>query len=230
MAGGGQWLLQGTHANVACGALLAELDLSRPHLGLHSLKTPGEPALAGKLLSIWPRAADLSAHDASSSRIAPEEPYVRGSDLVVMYREPCGEPYWLQLYLRLLPSEGRQAAALEVILSIQTRLWEAYPSIAVASALRTSETIARNDYVIYRAGHDWSYIEATLPGDFQAPHHVLVSNELSSAPWRFDECFMERGVIRRLRLRAAIVPRRDDEAQALQLVEALQGEQPPLTA
>jgi hypothetical protein len=41
---------------------------------------------------------------------------------------------------------------------------------------------------------------------------------------------MERGVIRRLRVRAALVPRTGDLASLNLLRAALQAEQPPLTA
>jgi hypothetical protein len=48
--------------------------------------------------------------------------------------------------------------------------------------------------------------------------------------WRFTGEFMERGVIRRLRLRAALVPREGDVETLRRMQAALAVEQPPLTA
>lgn len=230
MAQCGQWSLEGTTAKLVGGALHAEVDLARPQLGLHHLRLPGKPQAPGHLLGVWPRGHEPTAIGANAITLHPEEPYVRGRDLVVMYREPCGEPFWLQLYLRLLPEENRQAAAIETIVSVQTRLWEAYPSIVVTSALQAPEAVIRDQYVVYRTDRDWSYVEATPPGDFKLAEHVMTSGDLNSAPWRFDKCFMERGVIRRLRLRAAIVPSQEDEHAGSRLVEALISDDPPLTA
>ncbi|RIK73536.1 MAG: hypothetical protein DCC67_17810, partial [Planctomycetota bacterium] len=84
-------------------------------------------------------------------------------------------------------------------------------------------------YAVYRSGGDWSWVEASLPDDFY-PGPCSAEGVLRSVPWRFGGCFMERGVIRRLRLRGSVVPSAGDEAAAQRLVEELAAEQPPLTA
>jgi hypothetical protein len=80
------------------------------------------------------------------------------------------------------------------------------------------------------AGTSWSYVETSPPGDFAASQVEIVKGGMRSMQWRFGREFMERGVIRRLRLRAAFVPRQRDEERVKRLQAELASEEPPLTA
>lgn len=227
----GQWTLTGAKAAAVCGGLLAEIDLERPQRGLHNLRLPGEPGLSGGLLGISVNCDDAAPGvEPRLTTLPPEEVYLRGGDLVVSYGEPFGQPFKLQAYYRLLASQAPRAATLEAVVSLQTREWEAYPAVVVTSTLPAREVVVASCYAVYRSNADWSYAEATPKGDFIPREHAADSNGLRGVQWRFEPCFMERGVIRRLRLRAAIVPSAEDEPAARRLAEELQYEPPPLTA
>jgi hypothetical protein len=219
------WFLQGSHAKLACGGLLAEIDVERPTRGLHHLKF-GVEKIDGWLMGV-----NVAADDAASE--APWQPadvYTRGADLVATYREPLGQLFTLQVYWRVLPLKNRQSAALESIVSIQTREWEAHPHVTLTSALSVHSARLENGGVLFRSHHDWTYVEATPPGDFTPSACESKAPNLHAAAWTYGHHFMERGVIRRLRLRGAIVPIADAEDALEQLSADLVVEPPPLTA
>jgi hypothetical protein len=112
--------------------------------------------------------------------------------------------------------------------SVQTREWEAYPSLAVASALQGEARAAGDGRLVVRHAK-WCYVEATPPEDFAlAAGHA--ANGVETLVWRWGDQFMERGVIRRLRVRGAFAPPASDAAIADRLQAELLAEQPPLTA
>jgi hypothetical protein len=213
------WRLEGEHAHLACDALQATIDVTAPHRGLAELSYRGVP-IEGWLLGV-------EVESASS----PSDAYIRGNDLVVVYREKPERPFSVQVYWSATAGPARDGMILDATVSIQTRQWEAYPRVMIASPIAQSEMIAIDAaaMVMRPAGVDWSYVEVTLPGDFA----LLSGGEgrrSQDAHWLFGEQFMERGVIRRLRLRGAIVPRANDLGSACRLRDALAVEQPPLTA
>ena len=155
------WFLQGTKAKLACGALLAEIELQRPTRGLRNLRLPGET------VDGWLMGVDVAAEDAAAEQLwQPTDLYTRGSDLVAIYREPLSQPFTLQVYWRVVAPQDRQAAVVEAILSIQTREWEAHPYVTLNSALAVDSSRLENGGVIFRSRHDWAYVEVTPPGDF----------------------------------------------------------------
>jgi hypothetical protein len=101
----------------------------------------------------------------------------------------------------------------------------------VSSHIAGAERIALDAAatVMRPAGVEWSYIEVVPAEDFV---HVAPSDEgpTASSSWIYAGHFMERGVIRRLRVRGAIVPRVDDLEAAVRLRTHWLAEQPPLTA
>ncbi|HEX6963039.1 MAG TPA: hypothetical protein VF175_14315, partial [Lacipirellula sp.] len=191
------WRLQGTTAKVACGPLLAELDVQRPMMGLHKLQLPGK-AVNGWLLGVDVREESSPGEQAWP----PLDVYTRGSDLVAKYQEPAGQPYHLEIYWRVLEPRKHMSGVIEAIVSVQTRQWEAYPHLTVTSALDVVQARLHHGGVNFLSRHDWSYVEASPPGDFAASLSEP-SAQLSRACWSYGKRFMERGVIRRLRLRGA---------------------------
>jgi hypothetical protein len=219
------WFLQGSQAKLACGALLAELDVERPTRGLHNLRLSIEK-IEGYLMGV--NVAAENADDAEPWR--PADVYTRGDDLVATYREPLGQPFTLQIYWRVVAPKNRQSAALESIVSIQTREWEARPHVTLTSALAVDSAQREDDGVIFRSHHDWAYVEASPPGDFTPSACESNAPSLHAAAWTYGNHFMERGVIRRLRLRGTIVPIAEAEDSIEQLGADLISEPPPLTA
>ncbi len=218
------WYLQGAKAHVACGPLLAELDVERPMLGLRNIRLPSET------VNGWLMGVDVR-EDPSSGEQAwpPSDVYTRGCDLVATFREPAGQPFHLQVYWRVLEPKRCMSGVLETIVSIQTREWEAYPSIAVTSALDVSHALIHEGGVNFLSQHDWSYVEVSPIGDFE-PTIGRLDSGLSQSRWFYGKRFMERGVIRRLRLRGAFAPIANAEDAIEQLESQFASEPPPLTA
>jgi hypothetical protein len=220
------WHLQGAKATVACGPFLAEVDVERPTRGLHNLRLSND-AVDGWLLGV--DVANAEATPQQPQLWQPADVYVRGSDLVVTYREHTAQPFQLQIYWRLLPTTGVEALALEAIVSIQTREWEAYPAISISSALDVSGAQLHAGGVRFLSYHDWSYVEASPVGDFE-PTIAQAPAGLRQANWQFGKRFMERGVIRRLRVRGAVVANANAESALDKIRAAFATEAPPLTA
>lgn len=219
------WFLQGTKAKLACGALLAEIELQRPTRGLRNLRLPGET------VDGWLMGVDVAAEDAAADEPwQPTDVYTRGSDLVATYREPLRQPFTLQVYWRVVAPKDRQAAVMEAILSIQTREWEAHPYVTLNSALAVDSARLENGGVIFRSHHNWAYVEVTPPGDFSPSAGETTAQGLCRSHWSYGKHFMERGVIRRLRLRGAFMPIAEAEDAVETLRTELVTEPPPLTA
>lgn len=208
------WRFDGRVASLACGPLEATLDVATPARGLTQLAYRGI-RLDGHLLAV-----DVDAE--------PADAYVRGEDLVVAYRESAERPFSVQVYWSAAASTGQ--LILDATVSIQTRQWEAYPVVSVQSSIAGTAPMGEGNCasILRPADADWSYAEAAPPEDFAAC--VSPGGPGSPIAWGFAEQFMERGVIRRLRLRGAFVPRIGDVAAAAELQAALCREQPPLTA
>jgi hypothetical protein len=214
------WELDGNRALLSVGALSGVFDVERPDRGLAELQFKGAP-LAGGLLGIAVDAAGAKP-PADNASWQPSDFYERGRDLVATYREPFGEPFNLQVYWRIVEA-GDDGPLVDLIASVQTPLWEAYPAVSIGSPIEGSH-VASRDALIRRLSPQLSYVEVSRPGDFE------LAAEEQGGRWRFDSQFMERGVIRRLHLRAGFTRSDDDAAFARRLQATLIAEAPPLTA
>ncbi|QDT71815.1 hypothetical protein [Lacipirellula limnantheis] len=220
------WQLDGSRAILHAPRLRGMIDLLHPCRGLTGMCVDGS-ALVG-----WLMAVDVVAVDGCGSpsddpwQIA--DVYIRGRDLVVTYSEPLEQPFNLQLYWRMIDAADDDAA-LDLICSIQTPLWEAHPGVTVCSSMFETPMETMGGALTVVGKGKWSYVEATRPGDFQ-PQAGERRGEFSGAYWRFGPQFMEKGVIRRLQLRGAFVARDDAATMAAKLGRELAGEEPALTA
>ena len=243
------WRLDGTRGQLQAGAISAAVDLAAPWRGLSQLVIHGAP-VDGWLLALGVDEAVTSqaigGPPIDAALWQPTDAFVRGRDLVVAYREPLGLPYSVQVYWRALALDGAEAA-IDAIVSVQTPEWETYPRVLLSTSLggefvearshgETGELAAAVWRLEAAAGgspaqpQTWSYAELPRPGDFDFKPLPVGEGGRRGVEWRFDGQFMERGVIRRLRIRGALLPRRDDLATAGGLHAALVAEQPPLTA
>ncbi len=217
------WFLQGTKAKLACGALSAEIELQWPTRGLRNL------LLSGETVDGWLMGVDVALEEATERLWQPTDVYTRGSDLIATYRKPRGQPFTLQVYWRVVAPNDCQAAVVEAIVSIQTREWEAHPHVTLTSALAVDNSRVENGGVFFRSQHDWGYVEVSPPGDFTASTGETTAQRLCSSHWSYGNQFMERGVIRRLRLRGAFVPTAEAEDAVNQMRSDLLIEPLPLT-
>jgi hypothetical protein len=207
--------------------LRATADLKFPQRGLALLHL-GDAPLAGWLLGVT-AGGDLANPQGESW--TPADAYVRGDDLVVAYGAAPELPFGMQIYWRVSELASLGAVVLDAIVSIQTRAWEAFPELVIASALSVeSAQIDDNAFVLRHMGLARSYIEMPHPDDHAQHSFGMGGDNMARTRWNFGREFIERGVIRRFRIRGAFVSRDGDMSKIAELRQSLIAEAPPLTA
>jgi hypothetical protein len=182
--------------------------------------------------------------------------YVRGNDLVASYRAIEQWPYAPQIYWQTnaLDFVEGVAASMSVLVSVQTHLLDTWPRISVVSQVASAEllhiSLGENELaeveriedektlsatgagscVIWRLrGVPNSYVEIMPSTDFRqiALRPNVVAS--SSAEWHVMADFLEKGVIRRARVHAAILPRENDVELAIECCRTIENCPLPLT-
>jgi hypothetical protein len=125
------WNLEDRWAKLRLGKLAATVDLLEPARGLHELWVNERPWHAARLLEVGIGAAVATQLDA----------YVREKDLVVTYEQTDARPFRAQVYWRALPCTHGASAAIELVLSVQTSLWDSDPGLTVGSIVPGSECL-----------------------------------------------------------------------------------------
>ena len=233
------WKLSQNDAWLQTGSLGGLIDLSRPSSGLQKIVSPQW----GESIFQVHRGLDLI-----DTEMPVREAYVRGTDLIATYGETTEHPYSTQIYWRALPATEfsyQAQAAIELVVSAQTHLLSAHPSITTLSKLRFSEilhllsaqsgeTIAVSDtdqqtwpvdlspsdstgcLIARFPDNGVSYVEMAHPSDFMG---VELSRDTRGNAGCFKRpliCrWMEKGVIVRARLRSLYVNRADDVSTAI---------------
>ena len=220
------WRLGATSAVLCTPQLTACVDLLNPHVGLNELEF-GESTIDGYVLGISPGAYPVPSESDLVDKFA------RGNDLVVTYAETNERPFSLQIYWRVTANE-HGALALDAILSLQTDLLESFPGVAVETKLPVGPhqqlDIESADAHLIRSGRgDWSYAEATHPDDSGETEFVRSDEGRMALTRQLGGRFLEKGVIRRLRVRGVFLPQENDEAVATECLRNLATEEPPLT-
>jgi hypothetical protein len=244
------WTLRGNVAELSCGKLSGRLDASRPNAGLHDIAFDGAQH-ATNLLRVY--RSDIT--DEKSWPLPLAESYVRGNDLVASYQATDDWPFSPQVYWRansLRAVDGVLASA-SLLVSVQTHLLETLPQIAVASHVPCNEALLvsasggaktravqiDSSQTIFATNEDGcvllrfkdvplSYMEIMSTGDFHAVGLRPEGNG-TACEWRLFAEFLEKGVIRRARVHAAIVPRENDVEIAGACCKAIDRLELPLT-
>ncbi|HEX5472406.1 MAG TPA: hypothetical protein VFW73_10990 [Lacipirellulaceae bacterium] len=242
------WVLHGNEGELCCNTLAGQINTARPHEGLHNLRLSGVP---------WPVVL-LSAYPEAEIECWPSplgEAYVRGEDLVATYQATTNWPFSPQLYWRAnsLESPGGVMASLSLLVSIQTQLLDTYPRIRVTShvacgevllltscngARPCAESIDRPRTVspsgetccILLRLKEWplTYVEMVPSSDFRQAK-LQRDNDGVSTEWSLFADFLEKGVIRRARVHAALLARENDVDLAMACCEAARRLELPLT-
>jgi hypothetical protein len=243
------WSLHNHAAQLNCGSLSGRIDAARPNAGLHGVRLSGSPAI--DVLRVY-RADDAGGQ---SWPLPIAESYVRGTDLVASYQPASHWPFSPQLYWRAnsLHAVDGVLSSISLLVSVQTHLLDTIPQIGVASTLPcdefllvTSEGTARprseridpsqplqsasRDCCVVARFRDapLSYAEIMPAGDFQAVRAGSGANG-STLEWRLFAEFLEKGVIRRARLHAAMLQRENDIDIAAACCAAIDKLELPLT-
>jgi hypothetical protein len=199
------WRLDGTDARMTTNEFSGIVDVARPGLGLHQLRC-GELSRDWNLMRISAATAD-SALPPLDAAWQLSDVYVRGCDLVASYREPLELPFNVQIYWRAIECQAKDQLVLETIISVHTRTWETYPIVCVDSSNPSTSIVAsQGDAIHLRDEKDRGYVELSHPGDFSLIDDTARGRADGKYYWQYGPLFMERGVIRRLRLRGVFLP------------------------
>lgn len=139
---------------------------------------------------------------------------------------------------------------LDGILSLQTDLLESFPQLTTESNLETGQVqivTAEGHTTLHDEQHttpndssdcvlcrpqagNWSYAEMTHPDDLGSWQVLAARQGETIIRRQLGGNFLEKGVIRRLRVRGAFLPRENDVELAVACQKEFAAEQPPLTA
>jgi hypothetical protein len=247
------WRLEGTSAQLTTGELAATIDLLRPADGLSGVRLGQQPLNRMKLLQV--HLLPNQPHEPDELIDA----YVRGSDLIATYAQRPPRTVRPQIYWRAIGTRvGEQATGVELILSAQTSFLESDPALALTSSLAANEVwrltsaaecayehlqLSPNHPVaatssngtglfLFRIpGASFSYVEMVHPTDFAAAELALenAAENLVGLTHRLFPENLEKGVIRRGRIRSLFVPRDTDQQTAFAFYRTFADSPPPLT-
>ena len=234
------WEIEGDLAKLRDDGVHLNIDLKRPGNGVQHAKFKSSSLTDSRLLSIEP---DPPTPESGESII---ERYVRDDDLIVIYTQTPDRSVRPHYQWRWLHSADW--CGVELTLSMQTSLLDSNPRATAVCHVPGSECFVYADEQWKAAvpGHDgvippgcglflfrppvasFSYAEFVFPADFQGaaahslPGGVEIRYEL------FPE-FLEKGVIRKARVRGLFFARENDQDLALDAHRELAAAAPPLT-
>jgi hypothetical protein len=230
------WRLTDHIAQLTLPPLAGSLDASLPSEGLGELQLQEQPVPAAHILGIGLKGM--------ADGRPPVDSYIRQPDFVAEYATSELTAVDLQVTWRAFV-DATALCGIEAIISVRTDLLDSDPQAAASSCLPadqvlslTAETdphfqllqIHQNERVCLDANESsgaflfrlhsspYSYLEMVHPNDFVTIEFARQTNSqgiLSTQFSMFDER-LEKGVIRRGRLRGIFLPREEDTAQALQ--------------
>ncbi len=234
------WQIEGTIARLALGEFRAAIDLTLPAQGL-TLRFPGAATAAP-----W-QILGVQFDDGQSVAAGPIDAYVRGNDLVATYEENPPRLVRAQIYWRRLKAADfspqfaeHVAAALDLIVSVNTSLLDSDPQSKVMSTFPAAHellsvggdtSVAENQSLLVRPeSGGLCYAEMVHPAEFC---RTQINAKLDRSPAAvihhlFQER-LEKGVILRGWIRAALVARKHDAAAALDAYQHFAAAEPPLT-
>ncbi len=244
------WQLDGNVASLNVGELQARIDLARPRDGISQIVPRGVRQDRVQLFQLASGEAD------PGDKRFLKEFYVRGIDLVASYAETSDSPVSLEVYWRAL-TDVVPLCGVELWVSEQTNQLESDPQLSSASQLPmcdafrfegtdngqlASLTLGEGEsarltgesgsgaFLFRPHGADWSYGEMVHPADFSAAHIEAHAGGLSLVNQLFGRECLEKGVIRRARLRGLFVPRQDDTTHIAEAYRLFASSELPLTA
>ena len=224
------WTIRETFGTLATPLVSGEVDLLFPW---HGFSPAAMKAAHVALLKVFTRAA------AGPTPETLVESYPRGTDLVATYAQTPERNVRPQVYWRYVEASA-QVAGLELVLSMQTSLLDSAPATSLESTLPAGEVIplSIDGSPLALAGDAWqtdsvapravlfrpqhlgaSYLEMVHPTDF-AGVQIASAAELPTVRWHVFPERLEKGVIRRARVRGLFLPREHDLQHAREQIEA----------
>lgn len=205
------WELLEKYARAKRADSLVTLAPAHPNDGL-TVQIGEQPSW--RLLSVCPN---------PTHSLSPEEIYVRDQDLISRFDQLDSDTFGFQLDWKLLEPEAPQIWAFELWASVQTDLLDSSPSLTVAcrspaqepwrvlsasellsqSTSGQSEDAQRSPAILVSTSHGMVGVWMIEPTDQR--HTRLVENQGEECAVNLFEHFMEKGVIRRARMRFYLV-------------------------
>lgn len=198
------WQLNGTEASLVHCKWRAHYCTAHPELGL-SISHEDSPEQRIVLTLIQP--SEGSPRQAS-------EAYVRQSDLISEFAQTRHDQFSFQTYFRILPDSTELLLGLEVWLSVQTDLLDSCPSMDLVSivpngfwTIQSLSTSPGGDAIWLASSRDNRYTAlsvAAMIHSLDAAQTMRVEGEAiaeDALQLRYFSHFMEKGVIRRARMR-----------------------------
>lgn len=226
------WQIDGTEASLIHGKWRAHYGTTHPELGL-SINHVESLERRSVLSLIEPTAGSpRQANDA----------YVRQNDLICEFAQTRYDQFSFQIYFRILPESTDDLLGLEVWLSVQTALLDSCPSMELVSIV---PNVRWHSQSLSSSGGDaiWltNHLEnRVVPMSALAMVHPLDASQTiriegetiaeDSLSLRIFSHFMEKGVIRRARLRFYLSIHHAFDAERIrQLFEGFYQSELPLT-
>jgi len=246
------WKIEGFSAGVETTDFSATVNLSRPDLGLTNVRLRNAALSEARLLAI----VSLTPRQNGDSTLS--EHYIRGADLVARYAETSGRDLSCQVYWQPLGGDEIPGVGIDVLISTQTSVLDSDPDTVVSSdlpveaayrladheagrfePLSVSANESRNAvpdgvaglFLFRLPGNRFSYAQMVHPTDFLGADLVAPTGGTGATRLNchlFRER-LEKGVIRRARVRAVFLPREDDQPAALRCYNDLLAASPRLT-
>jgi len=245
------WQVHRNTASIRVGTVTAQLNLQRPHEGLHGIRVDGEAIPDVRVLQT--RAGDVPT--GQDEQLV--DGYVRGTDLVAVYAQTAQRNVCAQIYWRVIQLDSVGAAGVEIIASVHTSLLDSDPRIAVGSTLPGCDVwrlldemdsryerveLAELEPFVLDSGAGLflfrlpdsacSYAEMIHPADFTTGKIRKDSSKgpLVRSEFRLFDEPLEKGVIRRSRVRGVFLPGEEDEKAAIECYRDFVKSAIPLTA
>lgn len=241
------WHLNGTVATLRDGRLGGTVDLRHPRKGFHAIQYQSNSH------SVALSAANVMGLDLPGTTETEElhECWIRGADLVATYAATVRRAAQPEVYWRSLVEPN--ADGLELIVSVHTGLLDDYPSTVVTSRLQAAEAwwlpspdrpdlsrrlsvdaqcVARATegagLFVVRLPSAMSYVEMVYPSDFLCSEVHWQGDVIQISTSLFPDR-IEKGVIRRARIRGWVAPLVDALALAGRQFQEFADSEPPLT-
>lgn len=242
------WQVSDSIAQLLSDRLAGSVDLSQPRLGFSP--SDSRPIAIPQMLGVW--------FDQRESADEPQlvEAHVRGGDLIARYAEDEKRQVRAEIYWRALEQTPLSETGIELIASVQTSKLTSRPRLSTNSRVNAAEVLLveshaggacravefesadsfqlaqAGSFILFRLENSaLSYCEMVQPTDFVSStmrqvneqHCTVISHEL------FPNS-LEKGVIRRGRVRGIFVPREQDIDRAREHFREFAASKPVLSA
>lgn len=221
------WQIKESIAELSTDRFTGLVDLSRPWMGF-SLSNE-RPAGILQILGVW---FENHKSEFESQQFTV---HVRGTDLVARYTEDQQRHIYPEIYWRLIEPTSLGVSGIELIASVQTSKLSSKPRLTTQSRCIAEEVLRiesrrdgdcqtfdlgaeksvrleRDSFLLSRPNNtSFSYCEMVHPSDFVSS--TIMQTEQQGIAQLSHELFpqsLEKGVIRRGRVRGIFVPRERD--------------------